>query len=139
MKSIGKENKLHAADPISDEELGAMYSTNVPGPETPSSLLYSMRIICTLHVGMRTVKETRDLNKGGDIHLKLVAEVQEYLVYSRERQIESRTGMNPSLVIPTIPRAYAVPEYPRKDHVALINKCKNADKQTGLRQHSFSP
>ena len=129
MKSIGKGNKPRAADPIIDEELEEMYSTKVLGPDTPSSLQCSMWIICTLHFGMRTGKETHDL-KWADIQLKSDAEGQEYLVNSLERQTKTQTGMNPRDVRPTKPRAYAVPECPEKDPLHYINNIKSIDQQT---------
>ena len=70
---------------------------------------------------MRTGKETHDL-KWGDIQLKSDAEGQEYLVYILERQTKTRTGMNPRDVRPTKPIAYAVPECPEKDPVALYKE-----------------
>ena len=98
-----------------------MYSTKVLGPDTSSSLQYSMWIICTLHFDMRTGKETHDLI-WADIQQKSDAEGKEYLVYSLERQTKTRTGMNPRDVRPTKPRAYAVPERNKKDPVTLCKQ-----------------
>lgn len=124
LKSIGKGNKPMAADEISDDDLSVMYEKKVLGPDNPSSLIYTMWMVCTLHFGMRTGKETHDL-RWGDIQLKSDDDGNEYLIYSQERQTKTRTGSNPKDVRKKKPRAYAVPELPARDPVALYKKFRS--------------
>ena len=124
LKSMGKGNKPMAADEISDNDLNVMYETKVLGPYSPSSLIYSMWMICTLQFGMRTGKESHDL-RWGDVELKTDDDGSEYLVYTQERQTKTRTGSNPRDIRKTKPRAYAVPEVPNRDPVALYKKFRS--------------
>lgn len=121
LKSLGKGNKPRAADEITDDDIDSMYSKKVLGPDSPSSLIYSLWLICTLHFGMRPGKETHDL-KWGDIQLRADVDGNEYLVYTQERQTKTRTGSNPRDVRKTKPRAYAIPQQPERDPVALYKK-----------------
>ena len=124
LKSMGKGNKPKAADEISDENIDTMYEKQVLGLSTPRSITYSMWLICTLQFGMRTGKETYDLC-WGDIELKQDDDGSEYIVYTQERQTKTRTGSNPRDVRRTKPRAYAVPEEPDRDPVALYKKFRS--------------
>ena len=124
LKSIGKGNKPMAADEITDDELDVMYAKKVLGPETPASLIYTLWMICTLHFGMRPGKETHDL-RWGDIKLRYDVDGNEYIIYTQERQTKTRTGSNPRDVRKTKPRAYAIPERPERDPVALYKKFRS--------------
>ncbi|KAL3884731.1 hypothetical protein ACJMK2_024841 [Sinanodonta woodiana] len=93
LKKLGKGNKPRASDPISDQDLQKMYKANTLGADNPTALLHSMWLICTMHFGMRTGKETHKL-QWGDISLQLDDSNQEYIVYNTERQTKTRTGVN---------------------------------------------
>ena len=73
---------------------------------------------------MRTGKETHDL-KWGDIDLRSDEDGAEYIIYTQERQTKTRTGSNPRDVWQTKPRAYAVPEDPARDPVAVYKKYRS--------------
>ena len=75
LKGLGKGNKPMAADEISDSDIEHLYTSNVLGGNSPTSLLYSLWMICTSHFGMRPGKETHDL-KWGDIELKTYSNLQ---------------------------------------------------------------
>ncbi|MCG8044643.1 MAG: hypothetical protein N0E48_02985 [Candidatus Thiodiazotropha endolucinida] len=102
LKSIGKGNRPMAADEITDDELETMYGKKVLSPESPSSLIYSLWLICTLHFGMRPGKETHDL-KWGDIDLRSDVDGNEYIVFTQERQTKTRIGSNPHDIRKTKP------------------------------------
>ena len=124
LKSIGKGNKPNAADEISDQDINTLYEKQVLGISSPSSIIYTMWLVCTLQFGMRTGKETHDL-KWGDIDLRSDEDGTEYIIYTQERQTKTRTGSNPRDVRQTKPRAYAVPEDPARDPVAVYKKYRS--------------
>ena len=55
-----------------------MYEKQVLGPASPSSLIYSVWMMCTLQFGMRTGKETHDL-RWGDVALRIDDDGHEYI------------------------------------------------------------
>ena len=91
---MGKGTKPMADDEIADQDLNVMYEKQVLGLATPSSLIYRMWMICTLHFSMRTGKETHDL-RWGNIELRSDDDGAEYLVYTEKRQTKTCTGSNP--------------------------------------------
>lgn len=93
LKKLGKGNKPRASDPISDQDLQKMYEAKTLGADNPTALLHSMWLICTMHFGMRTGKETHNL-QWGYISLQVDDSNQEYTVYNTERQTKTRTGVN---------------------------------------------
>ena len=121
LKCMGKGNKPRAADEITDDDINVMYEKQVLGPASPSSLIYSMWMMCTLQFGMRTGKETHDL-RWGDVALRIDDDGHEYIVYTQERQTKTRTGANPRDIRQTKPRAYAIPDVPNRDPVGLYKK-----------------
>ena len=124
LKSIGKGNKPNAADEISDQDLNTMYEKQVLGISSPSLIIYTMWLICTLQFGTRTGKETHDL-KWGDIDLRSDEDGAEYIIYTQERQTKTRTGSNPRDACQTKPRAYAVPKDQARDPVAVYRKYRS--------------
>ena len=114
-----------ASDEISDQDLSVMYEKQVLGLATPSSLIYSMWMICTLHFCIRTGKETHDL-RWGDIEMRSDDDGAEYHVYTQERQTKTRTGSNSMDVRKTKHKAHAVPEVLDRDPVALYKKFRSA-------------
>lgn len=119
LKGMGKGNKPRAADEITDTELEKMYETKTLGGHSPSSLLYSLWLMCTTNFGMRPGKEIHDL-KWGDVELRKDMENdKEYLIYTQERQTKTRTGANARDVRKVKPRAYPNEENPHKDPVWL--------------------
>ena len=98
-----------------------MYEKQVLGPASPSSLIYSMWMMCTLQFGMRTGKETHD-PRWRDVALRIDDDGHEYIVYTQERQTKTRTGANPRDIRQTKPRAYAIPDVPNRDPVGLYKK-----------------
>ena len=69
LKSIGKENRPNAADPLSDEDIDTFYSRKVLGIHSPRALLNTLWINNCTFFGMRPGKEQRDLS-WGDLQLK---------------------------------------------------------------------
>lgn len=95
LKSHGLGNKPQTAEPLTEAILSKMYEAGTLGDRNPKALVHSLWMICTTYFGMRTVKECHDLC-WGDIQL-CVDEVsgQEYLLYDKERQTKTRSGLNP--------------------------------------------
>ncbi|XP_071110495.1 uncharacterized protein [Haliotis cracherodii] len=109
LKSMGKGNKPKAAEELSDMDIDAMYDAKTLGSDNPHSLLHTMWMICCLNFGMRTGKETRNL-QWGDIDIRNDDDGSEYLIFISERQTKTRPGDNPKNIRQIKPRAYATPE-----------------------------
>ena len=114
LKCMGKGNKPKAADEITDDDINVMYEKQVLCPASPSSLIYSMWMMCTLQFGMRTGKQRHDL-RWGDVALRIDDDGHEYIVYTQERQTKTRTGANPRDIRQTKPWAYDNPDVPNRD------------------------
>lgn len=131
LKSLGKGNKPMAANEITDDELDVMYSKKLLGPENPTSLIYTLWLICIYNFGMKPIKETHDL-RWGDVELRSDVDDNEYIVYTQERQTKTCTGSNPRDIRKTKPRAYAIPEQPERNPVALYKKFRSVRPQEML-------
>ncbi|KAL3882066.1 hypothetical protein ACJMK2_028441 [Sinanodonta woodiana] len=101
-----------------------MYEAKTLGADNPTALLHSMWLICSMHLGTWTGKETHSL-QWGDISLQLDDSNQEYILYNTERQTKIRTGVNERNIRLAKPRAYAIPDIPQKDPVGLYKLYKN--------------
>ena len=121
LKSLGKGNKPYASAEIIDEQLDEMYTVGTLGPNSPSSLINSLWLVCTINFGMRTGQETHSL-KWGDIVLQTEDNGDEYLLFSQERQTKTRTGENERNIRQVKPRAYNLPDMPDRDPVLLYKK-----------------
>ncbi|XP_046330875.2 polypeptide N-acetylgalactosaminyltransferase 14-like [Haliotis rufescens] len=118
LKSQGKWNKPKAAVELSDANIEEMNALDKLGPQNPQSLLHSMWFICTMHFGMQTGNECHNLT-WGDVVLLTDDDGTEYFQYDSERQTKTRTGADARNMRDTKPRAYAIPQTPEKDPVAL--------------------
>ena len=61
LKSIGKAKRPNAADPLSDEDIATFYSCGVLEIDFPRALLNALWLNNCTYIGMRPVKEKRDL------------------------------------------------------------------------------
>ena len=94
LKSVGKGNRLNAADPLSDEDIATFYSRGVLGIHSPRALLSTLWMNNCTFFGMRPGKEQRDLC-WADLQLKTDSEGNRFIEFNKERQTKTRTGENP--------------------------------------------
>ena len=68
LKKAGKGNKSKAARALANDEIDILYGKNLLGLSSPESLLNTLWLNNTQHVGLRGCQEHRDM-KWGDIQL----------------------------------------------------------------------
>ena len=95
LKRLGKGNRPQEAVPLTDDEITALFTSNVVGIHSPEALVNILWFNNCLHFGLRGGKEQRDL-QWGDIELKTDLNGKEYLEYSVQRQTKTRPGDNPA-------------------------------------------
>ena len=105
LKSVGKENRPNAADPLSDEDIATFYSRGVLGIHSPRALLNTLWMNNCTFFGMRPGKEQRDLC-WGDLQLKTDSEGNRVIEFNKERQTKTRTGENPRNIREKKPQMY---------------------------------
>ena len=82
LKRLGKRNRPQEAAPLTDDEITALFTSNVMGIHSPEVLVNILWLNNCLHFGLRGGnKEQRDL-QWGDIELKTDLNGKEYLEYS---------------------------------------------------------
>ena len=95
LKRLGKGNRPQEAAPLTDDEITALFISNVMGIHSPEALVNILWFNNCLHLGLRGGKEQQDL-QWGDIELKTDLNGKEYLEYSVERQTKTRPGDDPA-------------------------------------------
>ena len=82
---MGKGNKPNKAQPITDEEVDALYITGQMVMHNPDALLRMLWFQNTVHFGMRTLTEHVNI-KWGDVALCKTNTGTEYLQYSERKK-----------------------------------------------------
>ena len=90
---------------ITDEKVDIFYENNLLGVSSAESLLSTIWLNNTIHLGMRGCQEHRDLC-WGDVKLCKDAQGNEYLVYN-ERQTKTRSGVDASNVRKVSPKMFS--------------------------------
>ena len=90
---------------ITDEKVDIFYENNLLGVSSAESLLSTIWLNNTIHLGMRGCQEHRDLCRG-DGKLCKDAQGNEYLVYN-ERQTKTRSGVDVSNVRKVSPKMFS--------------------------------
>lgn len=105
LKSSGKGNNPHKSEPLNDNDIEQLWKTHQLGVATPDSILQTLWLYTTVHFGLRSCKEHRDMC-WGDVVLKRDDNGREYLQFS-ERQTKTRSGENPRDVRVVKPKLWA--------------------------------
>ena len=90
---------------ITDEKVDIFYENNLLGVSSAESLLSTIWLNNTIHLGMRGCQEHRGLC-WGDVKLCKDAQGNEYLVYN-ERQTKTRSGVDASNVRKVSPQMFS--------------------------------
>ncbi|MES9905046.1 MAG: DUF3504 domain-containing protein [Sedimenticola sp.] len=91
LKSEGKGNLPNKTDPLTDEDVEQLWNSDQLGAATPDSILQTLWLYNTVHFGLRSCQEHRDM-RWGDISLKTDDSGQEYLQFS-ERYWRETNGV----------------------------------------------
>ena len=105
LKREGKGNLPNKSEPLTDEDLNQLWDTHQLGSSTPDSILQTLWLYNTVHFGLRSCQEHRDMC-WGDVSLKRDDNGHEYLQFC-ERQTKTRSGENPKDVRVVKPRLWA--------------------------------
>ncbi|CAB3994971.1 Hypothetical predicted protein [Paramuricea clavata] len=101
---------------LNDSELNTLYAKNLLGTVNPESLLNTLWLNNTMHFGLRSCKEHRDMC-WGDVKLKQTVDGEEFLGFN-ERQIKTRTGSDCRDVRKMTPKMFAT-DGPERDPVIV--------------------
>ena len=104
LKKAGRGNKDKAAAPLTDQEIDVLYEKNLLGLSSGEALLNTLWLNNTIHFGLRSCQEHRDLC-WGDVKLCEDAKGNEYLEYT-ERQTKTRSGVETSNVRKVLPKMF---------------------------------
>jgi hypothetical protein len=104
LKCKGKGNKPNRSQPITDEEINALYSKKLMGKETPEAIVNTLWFNNSVHFGLRGVTEHYNL-KWGDVTLKKDMNGLAYLELN-ERQTKTITGDNVKDIRDINPKMY---------------------------------
>lgn len=119
LKTIGKGNHPHHAEPLTEREIELLYATGAIGLHNPTALLYMLFFNIGLHFSLRTM-EQHNL-KWGDITLKADAQGRKYLEHTKKLS-PGRGGakFHPSHTMRM--QIYESPEQPERDVVKAYEK-----------------
>ena len=93
LKCSGKGDLPNKSDPLSDSDIETLWEKGQLGSSTPDCILQTLWFCNTVHFGLRSCQEHRDMC-WGDVILKSDENGHEFLEYT-ERQTKTRTGANP--------------------------------------------
>ena len=64
LKRQGKENKPNASSALSEDDIAVLYEKDLLGTSSPEALLNTLCFNSTIHFGLRSCKEHRDMTRG---------------------------------------------------------------------------
>ena len=105
LKRQGLGNLAHKSEAITDEDIEKLWECDQLGATTPESIINTLWFFTTVHFGMRSAEEHRNIC-WGDIKLDKDSQGQEFLEFV-ERQTKTRTGENPRDVKKVKPKMWA--------------------------------
>ena len=111
LKCEGKGNMPKRSDAVTDEDVELFWAKGQMGTCSPDTILQTMWFYTTVHFGLRSVQEHRDMC-WGDVILKS-DRGREYLEYT-ERQTKTRTGENPRDIRSVKPKLWANEKNPSR-------------------------
>ena len=115
---MGKGNLPKRADSLTDGEIDQLCEVRQLGKHDPSSVLNTLWLNNTVHIGLRSVTEHNALT-WGDVSLHTDAETGAQCLEYNERQNKTRTGENPRDIRKVKPKMWATPENPNKYPVEI--------------------
>ncbi|XP_072263433.1 uncharacterized protein [Pyxicephalus adspersus] len=119
LKTIGKGNHPHHAEPLTEREIELLYATGAIGLHNPTALLYMLFFNIGLHFSLRTM-EQHNL-KWGDITLKADAQGRKYLEHTKKLSAgRGSAKFHPSHTMRM--QIYESPEQPERDVVKAYEK-----------------
>ena len=114
-------NKPRTSDSLTDEEIEKLYASKCLGIESPQAVINTLWLNSTIHFGLRSGKEQREI-RWGDVKLKQTPDGKEYLEYWVERQTKTRTGTDPRDTRKIKPRMYSAPDLPAERDPVRVYK-----------------
>ena len=105
LKRQGLGNLAHKSEAITDEDIEKLWKCDQLGATTPESINNTLWFFTTVHFGMRSAEEHRNIC-WGDIKLDKDSQGQEFLEFV-EWQTKTRTGENPRDVRKVKPKMWA--------------------------------
>ncbi|XP_060554752.1 uncharacterized protein KIAA1958-like [Ruditapes philippinarum] len=105
LKKDGRGNLPKKSEPLSDKDIDHLWNSDQLGTRTPDTILQTLWLYNTIHFGLRSCQEHRDMC-WGDISLMADDNGHEYLQFS-ERQTKTRSGENPRDVRVIKPKMWA--------------------------------
>lgn len=120
LKRQGLGNLANKSEAITDAEIEKLWESNQMGARTPDSIINTLWFYTTVHFGMRSAEEHRNMC-WGDIKLSEDGQGQEYLEFV-ERQTKTRTGENARDVRKVKPKMWSNSENIHRCPVAVYKQ-----------------
>lgn len=120
LKRDGKGNMPNKSESLTDSDVELFWEKGQLGMSTPDSILQTLWFFNTVHFGLRSVQEHRDMF-WGDIALHCDEHGHDYLSFT-ERQTKTRTGINPRDVRAVKPKLWANKEKPDRCPIEIYKE-----------------